>query len=405
MDPFDKFSRFTRAREAEAIGAYPYFIPMQSEAGPEVTMNGRPMLMFGSNNYLGLTQHPRVKEAALRAVERYGTSCTGSRYMNGTLDLHLELEARLARFLGKEAALVFTTGFQTNLGVISAIVGRHDVAVIDRTDHASIIDGCRLSFGETARFRHNDMAQLEEILERHHGKRGLVIIVEGVFSMEGDLADLPAIVRLRERYGARLILDDAHGLGVMGATGAGTAEHFGVADQVDLIVGTFSKSLASTGGFVAGSADALYYIRHHARSMQFAAATPPASAAAALAALDVLEGEPQRRERLWENVRRHRAGLEAAGLDTGRTASQIVPVICGEDMQVVFMWKACFDAGLYTNPSVSPAVEPGRGLLRTSCMATHTADHIDRAVAILAGASQKLGIAGPARADLTPLSR
>lgn len=393
MDPYDKFKSFTRTRIAEELGAYPYFIPLQTEAAPEVIMGGRPMLMFGSNNYLGLTQDPRVKEAAIQAIERYGTSCTGSRYMNGTLDLHLELEQRLAQWLGKEAALVFTTGFQTNLGVISAIVGRHDVALVDRADHASIVDGCRLSFGEVVRFRHNDMAQLEELLARYQGKKGMVIIVDGVYSMEGDLADLPTIVRLKRQYGARLILDDAHGIGVLGATGAGTAEHFGLLAEVDLLIGTFSKSLASTGGFVAGSADALYYIKHHARSMQFAAAVPPAQAAAALRALEIIQAEPEHRQRLWANVERYRSGLEAAGLDTGRTHSQIVPVICGEDLQVVLMWKACFDAGLYTNPSVSPAVEPGRGLLRTSCMATHTAEQIDRAVAILTAAAQALGIA------------
>jgi 8-amino-7-oxononanoate synthase len=365
---------------------------VQSQAGPEVTVDGRRMLMFGSNNYLGLTQHPHVQQAAKRAIERYGTSCTGSRFLNGTLDLHLELERRLAAFTRKEAALVFTTGYQTNLGVISALIGRRDVAVIDRRNHASIMDGCRLGFGKIVKYRHNDMEHLERVLAAHAGRYGIIIIVDGIFSMEGDLCDLPNIVRLKNKYGARLILDDAHGVGVLGARGVGTAEHFELVDEVDLIVGTFSKSLASTGGFVAGDEELIYYIKHNARSMVFSASIPPASAAAALAALEVIEGEPGLRAQLWRVVARWRAGVEALGLDIGPTVSQIVPILVKDDLKLAFFWRRLFDLGLYVNAAVSPAVEPGRALVRSSCIATHTDEHVERALAILAQATTELGL-------------
>lgn len=392
MDPFEKCAAFDRPRAAEALGCYPYFIPIQSQAGPEVMVDGRPMLMFGSNNYLGLTQHPSVTEAAIKAVEKYGTSCTGSRFLNGTLDLHVQLEQRLAEFTRKPASLVFTTGYQTNLGVISALVGRHDVVVIDRTDHASIVDGCRLGWGEIIKYRHNDMEHLEQVLAANAEQHGVLLIVDGIFSMEGDLSNLAEIVRLKKKYGARLILDDAHGVGVLGESGRGTAEHFGVESEVDLIIGTFSKSIASTGGFVAGDADILYYIKHHARSMVFSASIPPASAAAALAALDVIESEPERRQHLWKIVAAWKSGLESLGMDTGATATQIVPIIVGDDMKLAFFWRRMFDYGLYANAAVPPAVDPGRALIRSSCIATHTEEHLDRALAIVERAARELGV-------------
>ncbi|MER3448301.1 MAG: 8-amino-7-oxononanoate synthase [Chloroflexota bacterium] len=395
MDLFEKCRQFSRASTiqlAQAQQMYPYFIPLQSQAGPEVVINGRKMLMFGSNNYLGLTQHPEVVEAAIKAVEKYGTSCTGSRLLNGTLDLHEELEQELARWLGKEAALVFTTGFQTNLGAISALVGRRDVALIDRTDHASIVDATRLSFGQTARFKHNDMADLERLLEQYSPDHGVLIVVDGVFSMEGDLADLPRIVELKRRYGARLFLDDAHGLGVLGPTGRGTAEHFGLLDQVDVIMGTFSKSFASTGGFVAGPADVVWYIKHTARSFLFSASIPPASAAAALAALRIIQREPERLRRLWHNARVLKEGFERLGLSTGRSQSPIVPIILGDELKVGRFWKGLFDRGVYVNAAVAPAVTPGSELIRTSCIATHTDEHLERMLAAVAETAREVGL-------------
>ena len=392
MDPFEKVRSFTRPQQVAALGLYPYFIPISSQAGAEVVLRGRSMLMFGSNNYLGLTEDERVKEAAIQALHRFGTSCTGSRFLNGTLDLHLELEERLASWAQKEATLVFTTGYQANLGAVSALASRHDLIICDRADHASIVDGARLSYAEVAKFKHNDLAQLEQILAENQGKRGMLIVVDGVFSMEGDLADLPGIVALKNRYGARLIVDDAHGVGVYGDQGRGTASHFGLQHEVDVIIGTFSKSFASTGGFVAADADVIRYVKHHGRSMVFSAAIPPASAGAALRALDIIESEPERREALWRNVERWRTGLLALGLDLGTSCSQIVPIIIGEDMRLAMFWRKLFDAGLFTNPAVAPAVDPGRALLRTSCIATHTTEHVDRALDIVATIGERLHV-------------
>ncbi len=392
VDLFDKCFAPSRTRQAEELGIYPYFVPIASDSGPEVTIDGRKVLMFGSNNYLGLTQDPRVREAAVRAIEDYGTSCTGSRLMNGTLDLHVELEERIARFAGKEAALVFTTGFQTNLGTISGIVGRGDVVVMDRANHASIVDGCRLSFGRTIKYGHNDMQDLERVLAAHAGRSGLFIVVDGVFSMEGDLANLPEIVRLKNRYGARLMVDDAHGIGVMAARG--TAHYFGLTDDVDLVMGTFSKSFASTGGFVAGDKEIIYYIKHHARSFLFSASIPPAAAAAALCSLDILENEPEHMERLWANTALWRAGLDKAGFNLGASQSPIIPVIIGEDLRVGTMWRKLFDDGLFVNAAVAPAVQPGKGLLRTSCIASHQEEHLYRGLEILERAGRHLGVLG-----------
>ncbi|MBI2940260.1 MAG: pyridoxal phosphate-dependent aminotransferase family protein [Chloroflexi bacterium] len=384
MDLFDKCGRLTKPKEAQAAGFYPYFIPLQSEAGPEVTIDGRRLLMLGSNNYLGLTQHPDVKEAAIKAVEKYGSGCTGSRLMNGTLDLHVELEARLAQYMQKEATIVFTTGYQSNLGVISALVGRHDTVVVDRADHASIVDGCRLGLGEVVRYRHNDMEDLDRTLASVDNRHGILIVVDGVFSMEGDLVNLPEIVRLKKKHNARLLVDDAHSVGVFGEGGRGTAEHFGLQGEVDLIIATFSKSFASIGGFVAGSEEVIYYIRHSARSFLFSASLPPASAAAVLAALDIIEREPERRVRLWENTRKMKRALDELGFDTGLSESPIIPIIVGEDFRLGMFWKAAFDAGVFANAAVAPAVEPDHALLRTSYMATHTDEHLDRALDIFA---------------------
>ncbi len=390
VDFFDKCKLPSRTRQAEAMGIYPYFVPIASESGPEVTIDGRHVLMFGSNNYLGLTQDPRVREAAIQAVARYGTSCTGSRLLNGTLDLHIELEERIARFLGKESALVFTTGFQANLGTISGLVGRGDVVVVDRANHASIVDGCRLSFGKTIKYAHNDMEDLERVLAAHAGESGLFVVTDGVFSMEGDLANLPEVVRLKNKYGARLMVDEAHGIGVVSPRGA--SEHFGLLNDVDLIMGTFSKSFASTGGFVAGDEEVIYYIKHHARSFLFSASIPPAAAAAALAALDIMEKEPQHVERLWSNTSLWKSGLEKAGFDTGPTQSPIVPVVIGEDLLVGRLWRKLFDAGLFVNAAVAPAVEPGGALLRTSCIASHEETHLYRGLEILEKVGRGLGV-------------
>ncbi len=373
MRIFDKCRDFTRARELEAAGVYPYFRPIAENEATGVVIGGRRLVMLGSNNYLGLTRDPRVQEAAIAAVRRYGSGCTGSRFLNGTLDLHVELERRLARFMGREAALTFSTGFQVNLGVISSLVGRDDVVFCDRENHASIFDGCRLSFGRLVKYRHNDMAHLEELLRAAPPSAGRLIVTDGVFSMRGDLCNLPRIVDLAEAHGAAVMVDDAHGIGVMGAHGRGTAEHFGLESRVDLVMGTFSKSLASLGGFIAGRESVVHYIQHHSRSLMFSAAITPASAAAALAALDVLEAEPERRERLWANARTLREGFRRLGLDIGDTESVIVPVVVGDELETFRSWKAVFDAGVFTNPVVAPATPPGEGLLRTSAMATHTA--------------------------------
>src|SRR2546427_727151 len=311
---FDKCKNFTRAREVQAAGLYPYFKPISHSEDTTVVIEGKPRIMMGSNNYLGLTHHPRVLEAAKTALERYGSGCTGSRFLNGTLDLHEQLENRLAEFFGKEAALVFSTGYQANLGVISCLVGRGDIVLLDKLDHASIVDGAKMSFGETQRFTHGDLTQLERLLSRHADK-GVMIIVDGVYSMEGDIADVPSLLKLAQRYGAALALDDAHSVGVLGPKGDGTAAHFGLTDEVDIIVGTFSKSLASIGGFVAGSDSVIHYLKHNSRPLIFTAALPPSNTAGVLAAMEVMIAEPERRDRLWENTRRLHDGLRSLGLD------------------------------------------------------------------------------------------
>ncbi|MGB9628956.1 MAG: aminotransferase class I/II-fold pyridoxal phosphate-dependent enzyme [Thermodesulfobacteriota bacterium] len=392
MDVFDKCQKVLETyQKIKGNGLYFFFRKIESTQDSEVVVNGRKVIMIGSNNYLGLTNHPRVKEAAIRAVEKFGSGCAGSRFLNGNLELHEELEKKLARFFRKEAALVFATGYQTNLGTISALLGRNDVAIIDKYDHASIIDGCRLSFGQVKKFRHNDMADLERVLESTKNK-GQLIIVDGVFSMEGDIADLPPLVKLAKAYGARIMVDDAHGIGVLGKGGRGTAEHFGLEDQIDLIMGTYSKSLAAIGGFVVGSEDVINYIKHIGRSMIFSASLPPALVASVSAALDIIEEEPQLREQLWKNTRKMLSGYKNLGFDTGLSETPIIPIIIKNDLKTYEMCKRLFEQGIFVNPVVSPAVPPGRELLRTSYMATHTQEQLDKVLEAFERIGKEMGI-------------
>jgi 8-amino-7-oxononanoate synthase len=391
MDIFAKVPEFTTAREVMASGLYPYFLPLEETEGTEVMVEGRRILMIGSNNYLGLTTHPKVRAAAIEGIERYGTSCTGSRFLNGTLRLHQELEARLAAFVGKQAALVFSTGMQVNLGVISSLVGPKDYVIIDKDNHASIVDGVRLSFGQMKRFRHGDLDHLERVLRQIPDEAGRLVVVDGVFSMFGDIAPLPGLVELCRRYGARLYVDDAHSLGVLG-NGRGTAAHFGLTDSVDLIMGTFSKSFASLGGFIAGDADVLHFIQHQARSFIFSASLPAPNVMAAMAALEIMETEPWHVEQLWDNGQKMLHGLKGLGSDTGRTQTPIIPVIIGGKEAMLLTWKLLFERGLYANPVLPPAVPEGMALLRTSYMATHTKEQLDRALDIMASVGRQLGL-------------
>ena len=389
---FDKCRNFTRAREIQAAGLYPYFKPISHSEDTVVVIEGKERVMMGSNNYLGLTHHPAVLSAAKAALERYGSGCTGSRFLNGTLDLHEKLEAELAEFFGKESCLVFSTGYQANLAVISGLVGRGDVVVLDKLDHASIVDGAKMSHGETVRFNHGDLGSLERRLQKVPAGSGTMVIVDGVYSMEGDIADLPALLKLTQKYAAALVVDDAHSVGVLGPNGEGTAAHHGVTDEIDLIVGTFSKSLASIGGFAAGSETVIHFLKHHARPLIFTAALPPANTAGVLAALEVMRREPDRRARLWENTRRLQEGLRGLGYDIGPTETPIVPVLIGPMDKTFLFWRKLFDAGVFTNPVVPPAVPPSQCRLRTSLMATHTPEQIDRALDAFAALGKELGV-------------
>jgi 8-amino-7-oxononanoate synthase len=391
MDIFDKAYAFTEAKEAIEAGIYPYFIALTENEGTEATYKGRRLIMCGSNNYLGLTTDPRVREAAIEAIRRYGTSCTGSRFLNGTLELHEQLEHELADFVGKEASLVFSTGMQANLGAISALVMRGDYVVLDKEDHASLVDGAKLSFGETKRFNHQDVEQLERILQRLPEKSGKLVVVDGLYSMEGDIAALPEIIPVCKKYGARLMVDDAHAVGVLGC-GKGTAEHFGVTRDVDLIMSTFSKSFASLGGFIAGDEQVVHYIKHHARSIIFSASIPPSNAAAALAALKIMRDEPERVEHLSKIADYMRKGYRALGFNIGNSTTPIIPVIIGERMLTIYVWKRLFDEGVFVNPVLAPGVQPGRELLRTSYMATHTFEQMDRVLAIFEKVGKEIGL-------------
>lgn len=390
-DIFEKCLKFTKAKELMSYGLYPYFRVIESAQDPEVIINGKRMIMVGSNNYLGLTNHPKVKEAAIEAVRKYGSGCAGSRLLNGTLDIHVNLEDKLAKFMRQEAALVFSTGFQVNLGVISALIGKDDAVIIDKMDHASIIDGCRLSYGDIKKFKHNDMTDLKRVLEENKD-RGKLIIVDGVFSMEGDIANLPEIVELAKKYRARVMIDDAHGIGVLGRTGRGTAEHFGLEKEVDILMGTYSKSLASIGGFIAGSESLIHYIKHFARSLIFSASPPPASIAAVSAAVDIIENEPERREKLWENTKKMLKGFKDLGFETGPSKTPIIPVIV-EENEIAFRFAMMLqEEGVFANVAVSPAVPNGKALIRTSYMATHTDEHLDTVLAAFAKTGRALGL-------------
>ncbi len=391
MDIFDKCFGYTEAREAIKDGSYPYFIAMSESEGTEAVFHGHRLIMCGSNNYLGLTTDPRVQQAVVDAVHRFGTSCTGSRFLNGTLELHEQLEHELADWVGKEAALVFSTGMQTNLGVISALVARGDVIVLDKDDHASIVDGARLAWGETRRFRHNDIADLERVLGGLSKEKSKLVIVDGLYSMGGDLAPLPEIAALCKKHGARLMVDDAHGLGILGG-GRGTSAHFGVTKDVDLIMSTFSKSFASLGGFIAGDDQVIHYIKHHARSLIFSASIPAANAAAALAALKIMREEPQRVERLNAIGERMRRELRSMGFNIGKTVSPIIPIIVGDNARTLVAWKTLFDAGVFVNPILSPAVPTGQELLRTSYMASHTDEQIDLVLDIYCRVGKQLSL-------------
>lgn len=362
-------------QRAKELGVYPFFIPLEHAEGNEIVIEGRRLIMLGSNNYLGLTMHPAVREAAVKAIRDFGTSCTGSRFLNGTLALHCELEERLAAFLGKEEALVFSTGYQTNLGVFSALIGRGDLVICDKENHASIVDGCRLSFGKMRRYGHNDMEDLERVLKACPDDAGTLLATDGVFSMSGDLAPLPEIVSLCEESGTRILVDDAHGIGVVGG-GRGTGHLHGVEDRVDLMLGTFSKSLASIGGYIAGDTTTIHWIRHLARSLIFSASLPAPNVAAALASLDIIEKEPERVDQVNAVADRLRNGLRELGFDVGKSVTPIIPVFIGDAMNALKAWRILYDAGVYVNVAIPPAVPAGQSLLRTSVMATHTDEHI-----------------------------
>jgi 8-amino-7-oxononanoate synthase len=391
MDIFQKCREYDADKIAKEKGIYPFFQALEGTDGTEVVMNGRKVLMLGSNNYLGLTFDPRIVKAAHDGIERFGTSCTGSRLINGTLCIHEELEHRLAAFMKREAALVFSTGMQTNLGAISCLIGRNDIVVTDKEDHASIVDGCRLGMGEVKRFVHGDLEQLERILEKIEKDKGILVVVDGVFSMGGDIVDLPKLAPLCRKYGARLYVDDAHSIGVLGG-GRGTAVHFDMVKDVDITMGTFSKSFASLGGYVVGDADIINYIKHNARSFIFSASLPASNVMAAMAALDIMEKEPEHVERLWENARFMQKGLKELGFDTGKTQTPIIPIVIGDTEKAFTFWKVLFEAGVYTNPVCAPAVPAGMDLLRTSYTASQTREQLTRALGIFEKCGKQLGL-------------
>jgi 8-amino-7-oxononanoate synthase len=391
-DIFDKCGRYTAAREMMGRGLYPYFQPIEASDDTEVVIRGERKIMVGSNNYLGLTHHPYVLERAREALYRFGTGCTGSRFLNGTLDLHEELERRLAKLMGSESALVFSTGYQTNLGVISALVTRGSVVIQDRLNHASLVDGAQLAAGELVRYAHGDLAALRRALERNAGANGILVATDGVFSMEGNIVDLPGVLDLCEEFGARILVDDAHSAGVLGPNGGGTAEHFGVQERVDLTMVTFSKSFASIGGAVSGPEEVIHYLKHHGRSLIFSASMPPSAVATVLACLDVMEREPERRARLWENADYLRTGLQSLGFDTATSETPIIPVASGNIEETFVFWRALFDGGVFTNPVLPPAVPEHSCRLRTSVMATHTTDQLDAVLDAFGRVGRQLGL-------------
>lgn len=375
-----KLSKYTTPQEAKAAGIYPYFRAISSEQDPEVIMDGKKVLMFGSNCYSGLVNDPRIKEAAIEATRKYGTGCAGSPFLNGTLDLHKELEARIAEYIGKEDVMIYSTGFEVNLGVVSCLTGREDYILWDEQDHASIIEGRRLSFSQSLKYRHNDMESLEKQLQKCAPDKVKLIVTDGVFSMEGDVANLPEIVRLAKKYDAQVMVDEAHGIGVFGKGGRGTCDHYGVTDDVDLIMGTFSKSFASLGGFIATDKEITNFLRHHSRSYIFTASITPASTAAALKAIDIMEAEPERQEHLWEMTNFALDGFRNMGCEIGHTSTPIIPLFIRDDFKTFAITRDLFDEGIFVNPVVSPAVAPNDTLIRFSLMSTHTREQVETAL-------------------------
>jgi 8-amino-7-oxononanoate synthase len=384
MSIFKKCDDYTLARETQAAGVYPYFVPIEESTATEARIGGEWKVMVGSNNYLGLTHHPRILEAAQRALKTFGSGSTGSRLLNGTLAIHYELEERLAQLFHKQAALVFTTGYQANVGAVAALIGRDDHVFLDRLDHASIVDGARLSHGTVHRYPHGDAGSLERQLAQVPSSAGKLVVSDGVFSMEGTIADLPRLLATTTAHDATVLVDEAHAVGVFGRTGAGVAEHFGVSDRVDLIMGTFSKSLASVGGVIAGPESVMHWLRHHSRALIFTASMPPASVAGVLAALDVMADEPERRERLWDNTRRVAEGIRSLGFETGNAETPIIPVVIGELVPTLQVWRALFDEGVFTHPIVPPAVPASSCRLRVSMSAEHSDEQIDRVLGAFA---------------------
>jgi 8-amino-7-oxononanoate synthase len=389
----EKIAQFQDANIVREMGLYPYFRPIESGQDTEVIIDGKRVLMFGSNSYLGLTNHPKIKEASKKAIDKYGTGCAGSRFLNGTLDIHIDLEHRLASYVGKEAAVLFSTGFQVNLGVLSSITGRNDYLILDEYDHASLIDGSRLSFSKVIKYAHNDMEDLQRKLGILPEEAVKLIAVDGIFSMEGDIVKLPEIVQIADRFGANIMVDDAHSLGVIGHNGAGTASHFNLTNDVDLIMGTFSKSLASLGGFIASDYATIDYLKHRARALMFSASMTPGSVASVIAALDIIESEPERIAKLWDNTNYATKLLLEEGFDLGPSESPILPIYVRDNQKTFMVTRHLQDSGIFVNPVVSPAVPSDSSLLRFSLMATHTFDQIDEAVEKLAKAFKEVGVA------------
>ena len=387
-----KLSEYDTPQKVMEAGIYPYFRVIQSDQDTEVMIDGKKVLMFGSNSYLGLTNHPKIKEAAKKAIDKYGTGCAGSRFLNGTLDIHIELEERLARLMNKDAAICYSTGFQVNLGVVSALTGRSDYLLLDELDHASIIEGSRLSFSKILKFQHNNMKALESKLKICDPHKIKLIVVDGIFSMEGDIVNLPEIVRLAEKYNASIMVDDAHSIGVLGKNGAGTASHFGLTDKVDLTMGTFSKSLASLGGFIAADKEVINYLKHTSRSLIFSASMTPSSAAAVLAALDIMESEPERIAHLWNLTDYALKAFKNLGFDTGKSATPIIPLFVRNDITALKMTKMLLEDGVFVNPVVSPGVPKEDSLIRFSLMATHTFEQLDMAIDKIGKVATKLGV-------------
>jgi len=385
-------SKYDAPQKAMRAGIYPYFREIESDQDTVVTINGKKVLMFGSNSYLGLTNHPKIKEAAKKAIDKYGTGCAGSRFLNGTLDIHIKLEERLADLVGKEGALCYSTGFQVNLGVVSALTGRRDHILLDELDHASIIEGSRLSFSKVLKFAHNDMAALEAKLKRCTYESIKLIVVDGIFSMEGDIVKLPELVRLADKYDATIMVDDAHAIGVIGKNGSGTASHFNLTDNVDLIMGTFSKSLASLGGFIASDKNTINYIKHNSRSLIFSASMTPASAASVLAAIDIMVSEPERIKHLWEITDYALRGFKEMGFDTGKSETPIIPLFIRDDVKSLLLTQALLADGVFVNPVVSPAVPKEDCLIRYSLMATHTKEQVEISIEKITKAAKELKI-------------